>query len=128
MLRILVVDDSLLMRNSLTRIVEALGHKVVGTAGSGHESIKQYKELVPDLTLMDISMPMEQGIRSGIEALEEIKKLNKFANIAMVTSHGEEELVMNSIKLGAKGYMLKPITEEKVVELLAKIFPDGWIA
>ena len=127
MLRILVVDDSVIMRKALIKIFKSLGHQVVGEAGSGYEAIEKYKILVPDLTTMDISMPMEQGIHNGVEALKKIKELDKFAKVAMVTSHGEEELVMNSIKLGAKSYMLKPITEEKVVELLTKLFPDNWM-
>ncbi|MCK5293569.1 MAG: response regulator [Arcobacteraceae bacterium] len=127
MLRILIVDDSIIMRNALKKIIKALGHQVVGEASSGYQAIEKYKKLVPDFTTMDITMPMEQGILNGVEAMKKIIELNKFAKIAMVTSHGEEELVMDAIKSGAKGYILKPITEEKIVELLSKIFPDDWI-
>jgi two-component system chemotaxis response regulator CheY len=60
---------------------------------------------------------------SGIEALKEIRSKYNDANIIMVTSHGEEKLVMDAIASGAKGYILKPITPEKIEETLIKIFP-----
>jgi len=128
MLRILVVDDSLLIRNSLVKIFTALGHEVVGEAKSGYEAIVKYKILVPDFVTLDISMPMSHDINNGIDALKQILELDKYAKIAMVTSHGEEGLVMNAIKSGAKGYILKPISEEKIVELLVRIFPKNWIS
>ena len=122
MLKILVVDDSIIMRKTLVEIFESLGHKVIAEANDGYEAIKKYQQYQPDLTTMDITMPTRNNITNGVDALEQIKLFNSYAKVAMITSHGEEELVMNSIQLGAKGYLLKPITNDKVVELLNKIF------
>ena len=120
MLNIMVVDDSLIIRRTLTTQLEEMGHKVVAQAKSGKEAIELYKQYLPDLVTMDITMP----IMSGIDALKEIKKSYKDAKIIMVTSHGEEKLVMDAIKSGAKGYILKPITEEKLSDVIKKVFPE----
>ncbi len=126
-MRVLIVDDSRIIRNGLKNIFLFLGHNVVGEAVTGFEAINMYKNLLPDLVTMDISMPMRQGIKDGVVALEEILVVDNDAKVIMVTSHGEEDLVVDSIKLGAKGYILKPITEEKVINSIEKIFPDGWM-
>lgn len=126
-MRVLIVDDSRIIRNGLKNIFLFLGHNVVGEAVTGFEAINMYKTLSPDLVTMDISMPMRQGIKDGVSALKEIIDLDTNAKVIMVTSHGEEHLVVDSIKLGAKGYILKPITEEKVINSIEKIFPDDWM-
>ncbi|MCK5293967.1 MAG: response regulator [Arcobacteraceae bacterium] len=118
MLNILVVDDSMLIRNTLTKQLVALGHKVVAQATNGKEAVELYGKLLPDLVTMDITMP----IMTGIESLKSIKAKYKDAKIIMVTSHGEEKLVMEAISSGAKGYILKPITNEKIEEAVNKIF------
>ena len=77
-------------------------------------------EVKPDLVTMDITMP----IMGGIESLKAIKKNHKDAKIIMVTSHGEQKLVMEALSKGAKGYILKPINNEKIKEAIDKIFPS----
>lgn len=119
MLNIMVVDDSLIIRKTFTKLLEDLGHTVVAQAQSGKEAIALYKEHMPDLVTMDITMP----IMSGIEALKAIKAKYKDAKIIMVTSHGEEKLVMEAISSGARGYVLKPITEDKIKSVISKVFP-----
>jgi len=120
MLKILVVDDSMIIRNTLKKIFEELGHKVVALASSGQEAISMYQQYEPDLVTMDITMPL----MTGIEALAEIRCEYPEAMIVMVTSHGEENLVMDAISKGAKGYILKPITHGKVTTTLLKVFPE----
>jgi two-component system chemotaxis response regulator CheY len=120
MLNILVVDDSLIIRKTLTTELEKMGHTVVAKAKSGKEAIELYAQHMPDLVTMDITMP----IMNGIDALKEIKKSYADVNIIMVTSHGEEKLVMDAITSGAKGYVLKPINEEKLTNIISKIFPE----
>ena len=119
MLKILVVDDSLIIRKTLSSQLSELGHEVIGNASCGQESIKLYEELKPDLVTMDITMPM----MSGIQALREIKNIDKDAKVIMITSHGEEKLVMEAIKSGAVGYILKPISHGKILKAINKVFP-----
>ena len=120
MLNIMIVDDSLIIRRTLSMQLEKMGHNVVAQAKSGKEAVEIYGEYIPDLVTMDITMP---GM-SGIEALQEIRKLYKNVKTVMITSHGEEKLVMDAISSGAKAYILKPITEDKLLRAIKKIYPD----
>jgi two-component system chemotaxis response regulator CheY len=120
MLNIMVVDDSLIIRKTLSIELEKMGHTVVAQAKSGKEAIELYTQFQPDLVTMDITMP----IMSGIEALKTIKKQYNNAKIVMITSHGEEKLVMEAIMSGAKGYILKPINKDKLGAVLNKIINE----
>jgi two-component system chemotaxis response regulator CheY len=120
MLKVLIVDDSLIIRNILKKHFEELGHEVVGLAKTGQEALSMHHRFWPDLVTMDISMPF----MDGLEALKEIKKDFHDANIMMITSQGEQHLVMEAIANGAKGYILKPITKENINHNLTKIFPE----
>jgi len=120
MLNILVVDDSSIITKTLSKHLVDFGLNVIGIAKNGTEAIEQYKKLHPDLVTMDITMP----ILNGIDALKEIRSFDSQAKVIMITSHGEERLVMDAITLGAKGYMLKPITPLKIKLSLQKSFPQ----
>ena len=119
-LKIMIVDDSLIMRVNLVRSLEDLGHIVVNESDNGTSSIEAYKEHKPDLVTMDITMPD----MDGITAVRRIKEIDEDAKIIMITSHGQEAMVMNALKSGAKGYILKPISPEKLREAIGKIFPE----
>lgn len=120
MAKILVVDDIAIMRNVIKRHLEKLGHTVIAEAENGFSAFDKYKELNPDIVTMDITMPNINGVKSGIDSLKLIKEYDENANVIMVTSHGEEKLVMEALTCGAKGYLLKPVTEEKLKLLLDK--------
>jgi len=121
MAKVLIVEDVKMMSFTIKKFLEELGHEVIGQVENGFDAVELYKDIQPDLVTMDITMPGKNGIHDGIEALNEIKKFNENANIIMLTSHGENKLVMKAISNGAKGYILKPITKEKVKEALSKI-------
>ncbi len=120
MLNVLIVDDSMIIRRNISKMLTQMGLSVVAEAKTGLEAIELYKKHNPDFVTMDITMPE----MTGVEALKEIKKDFKDAIIIMVTSHGQEELVMDSITSGAKGYILKPITIDKLEESIKKVFPN----
>ena len=119
MLNIMVVDDSTIITKALSKTLKDMGFKVLAIAKNGAEAVKMYDTFKPDLVTMDITMP----IMDGIEALTEIRMSDEHAKVIMVTSHGEERLVMDAISLGAKGYILKPITPLKVKQAIQKSFP-----
>lgn len=120
MLKVLLVDDSLIIRKKIATILEKLGHEAVFDAKNAQEGIDAYNRYKPDLVTMDITMPD----MDGIEAVKRIIKDNHDAKIIMVTSHGQEDMVIKSIQAGAVGYMLKPITEEKLAQAIGEVFVE----
>ena len=118
MLRVLMADDSMIIRKKTGDILESLGHKVVFAATNGNEAVDAYIKYKPDLVTMDITMPN----MNGIDALKYIIKNDKNAKVIMVTSSGQEDLVSKSIQEGAVGYILKPITDEKLAQVIKEVF------
>lgn len=117
-LKIMIVDDSLIMVSNLTLMITEMGHEVVGTARSGNEAVTKFKKLTPDIVTMDITM----GDISGIEAVEKIIGINPDAIIIMITSHGQEKMVLDAINAGAKGYLLKPIKIENLKKVITDVY------
>ncbi len=116
-LRIMVVDDSNITTKKLGKMLEELGHDVVHTANTGSQAVDDYASVKPDLVTMDITMPD----MDGIEATKRILAQDKDALIVMITSHGQEQMVIEAIEAGAKGYVLKPVNKEKLGEHLNQI-------
>jgi len=121
MAKVLIVDDAKIMQISISKIMKELNHDVVAMASSGYEGIIEYKKHKPDFVTMDITMPKEQGIEDGIEAVEHIMKFDPKAKIIMITSHGEQEKVIKAIQSGASNYMLKPLQKQKLKEIIEKL-------
>ena len=117
-LKVLIVDDSLLTVRTLTTMLKDMGHLVVQTAGTGALALEAYRASPPDLVTMDITMPDMDGIQATSSIIREFPG----AKIIMVTSHGQEGMVMKAVKAGAKGYVLKPIKPEKLRDMIARIF------
>src|SRR6056297_3137899 len=94
--RVMVVDDALFMRNMLKDIFTKAGHEIVGEAANGEEAVTKYTELKPDLVTMDIVMP----VKSGIEALQEIRQANPDACVVMCSALGQDALVVVAVQAG----------------------------
>ena len=120
--RVLVVDDAMFTRNMLKNIINKTEYaEVIGEASNGNEAISLYQKLKPDMMTMDLVMP-EKG---GIEATEEIIKLDSNAIIVVVSALGQEALVLEAAKKGAKDFIQKPFKTEQIVEVLERIFNSG---
>nr|WP_312290909.1 response regulator [Clostridium chromiireducens] len=117
-LKIMVVDDSLIMISNLTHTLTEMGHEVVGTARSGSEAVSKSKKLNPDIITMDITM----GDINGIEAVEKIMKTDPDKIIIMITSHGQEKMVIDAVSVGAKGYLLKPIKYDNLNKVITDVY------
>jgi len=115
-LDILVVDDSPIIVRKLSMLLENVGYRVIKTAATGREAIAAYKTCKPDVVTMDITMPDMDGIEATRAIMGEFPN----AKIVMVTSHGQEKMVLDALKAGAKGYVLKPFQEHKVYEAIQK--------
>lgn len=115
--RVLIVDDSSFMRNSLKTILEKLGHSVVGTAENAVDALAKYRDLKPDLVTLDIVMPQ----MGGVQGLKLLKSFDPHATVVMVSSMSDKESVLECAQAGAKHYLLKPFDEAKVAEVMKKI-------
>ena len=116
MARVLVVDDAAFMRKLVSDALTSGGHEVVGEAGNGEEAIARFRELKPEVTTLDITMPE----KDGITALREIIELDPSARVVMCSALGQESKVLESIRLGAKDFVVKPFKAERVLEAIGK--------
>lgn len=114
---ILIVDDAAFMRMMIKDILTKNGYNVVGEAENGAKAIEKYKELSPDLVIMDITMPE----MDGIQAVREIRKLNSNAKIIMCSAMGQQAMVIEAIQAGAKDFIVKPFQSDRVVEAVKKV-------
>jgi two-component system chemotaxis response regulator CheY len=116
MARILIADDAAFMRMMIKHILTQNGHEVVGEATNGEEAVARYAELKPDVTTMDITMPE----KDGIAALKEILAADPQAKIVMCSALGQEAKVIESIRSGAKDFVVKPFQHERVLSAVTK--------
>lgn len=117
MARVLVIDDTTFMRIFLKSILVKGGHVVVGEADDGVKTVEQYKVLNPDIVTMDITMPN----MNGIDAVKQIMSYDPSAKIVMCSAMGQQEMVMDAIKAGAKDFVVKPFQEDRVLNALSKL-------
>ena len=116
MARILVVDDAAFMRKMVSDALTKGGHEVVGEAGNGVEALERFQELKPELTTLDITMPE----KDGLAALKEIIAVDPGAKVVMCSALGQESKVLESIKLGAKDFVVKPFQADRVLDAVGK--------
>lgn len=116
MATILVVDDAAFMRMRAAKLLTEEGHQVL-EAGNGAEAVKIYAEKKPDAVLMDITMPE----MDGLTALKEIRKLDPNARIAMVTAMGQQAIILEALKSGARDFVIKPFEKSRVINAVIKL-------
>lgn len=114
---VLIIDDAEFMRVMLRDIVEDMGCQVVGEAGDGHRAGDLYRELRPDLVLLDITMPEVDGN----EALKAILAEDPGAAVVMISALGQKAQVLKAIKAGALDFVVKPFDHERVRETLSRL-------
>lgn len=117
MVRIMVVDDAMFMRKMLTDILVKQGYKVVCEASDGEEAIKQYMVHKPDLVTMDITMPS----MDGISALRKLREVDPDVKVIICSAMGQQSMVLDAIKAGAKDFVVKPFNPERLVEAITKV-------
>nr|QNO55202.1 chemotaxis protein CheY [Methanosarcinales archaeon ANME-1 ERB7] len=118
--RVLLVDDSTYIRTVLSSILLEAGFEVVGEAPDGEAAIRKYMDLKPDIVLMDVIMePM-----NGMAATEAILDIDHSAKILMVTVLEDSDILMDLMKIGAKGYITKPFSKEGIAEKIKGIIGE----
>ncbi len=117
MANILIVDDAAFMRMMIKDILSKNGYTVVGEAENGLKAVEKFKDLAPDLVIMDITMPE----MDGIQAVKQIKTLNSAAKIIMCSAMGQQAMVIESIQAGARDFIVKPFQADRVIEAVKKV-------
>ena len=114
---VLIVDDAMFMRVALGNMLKEWGFEIVGEAANGKEAIEKYRELQPDLVTMDLTMP----IMSGLDAVKAIIPEFPNAKIIMITALGQQRIIVDAIEHGAKDFVTKPFTPEKLKSVITNI-------
>jgi two-component system chemotaxis response regulator CheY len=114
--KVLICDDSIVMRKMINDILSRNGFNVVGQAKNGAEAVELYAKLQPDLVTMDIIMPGEPGV----EIVKKIVTIDSKARIMMVTGLSQKNLVLQAMENGAREFVVKPFDESALLEAAAK--------
>ncbi len=114
---IMIVDDAAFMRATLKDVITKGGHTVICEAVNGEEAIDKYKIHSPDVMTLDITMPE----MDGLEALKQIMQIDANAKVIMCSAIGQQANVLESIKAGAKDFIVKPFQAERVIEAINKV-------
>ena len=116
MAKILVVDDAAFMRLRAVKLLTEAGYTVI-EAENGRLAVEAYARERPDAVLLDITMPE----MDGLEALTEIRAIDPTARVAMLTAMGQQSIVMDAIKRGARDFVIKPFAPDRVLGAVGKL-------
>ncbi len=121
--KLLLIDDSEFIREYLEEFFEYHEFEITGSAGTVEDGVKFYEETAskPDLVIMDMILPG----KDGIEGIKEILNIDKEAKILMCSALGQEMLIFKAFEAGAKGYIIKPFEEEKILEKVRIILSES---
>jgi len=112
--RVLLADDHEIVRQGLRILLEREGFQVVGEASNGHEAVKLCEANHPEVAVLDLSMPL----LNGVDAAREIMKSNPRTKVVLLTMHTEDHLILESLRAGVTGYVLKTKAASELVQAL----------
>ncbi len=115
--QVLIVDDALFMRSLLRDVFEQAGWQVVAEAENGQQAIEEFQRHQPDLVTLDIVMPE----MDGIEALKQIIAAQPQARVVMCSALGQETMVMQAIRAGARDFIVKPFQDQQVLDIITRV-------
>ncbi len=118
MAKIMIVDDAAFMRMMIKNTLTKNGYSDFVEAQDGAEAVEKYSAEKPDLVFMDITMPN----MDGLQALKKIKEGDPGAKVVMCTAMGQESMVVDAIKSGAKDFIVKPFNAERIAQTVTSIF------
>lgn len=115
--KILLVDDAAFMRKMIKETLSKNGYTELYEAVDGADAVEKYSEIKPDLVIMDITMPN----MDGLEALKAIRAKDGNASIVMCSAMGQESMVMDAVRSGAKDFIVKPFKADRVLKTVGNI-------
>jgi len=113
----MIVDDAAFMRMMIKENLKKVGFTDFVEAGNGEEAVALYTDMKPDLTLLDITMP----VKDGLSALQEIRGKDPEAKIVMCSAMGQESMVIEAVKLGALDFIVKPFKPERLIQTVKNV-------
>lgn len=120
-IRVLVTDDHLMFRQGLKALLEREGIDVVGDASDGREAIRLARQLQPDVAVVDLVMPL----LNGVDAAREITKVSRKTRTILLTMHNEDRYVIDALQAGIKGYVLKTQAAPDLIVAIMEVFKGG---
>jgi two-component system response regulator NreC len=117
-IRILLADDHKIVRQGLSALLEGQGFQVVGESDDGQDAVRLAEKLRPDVAVLDIGMP----ILNGIDAAKEIARVSPRTRTVLLTMYTEESYVLSSLRAGARGYLLKSRAAEDLVQAIRDVY------
>src|SRR5882672_2162912 len=115
--RVLLADDHQIVRQGLRGLLEKAGHEVVGEAADGREALKLARALLPDIAVLDLSMPL----LNGLDAAHEIRRIAPEIKTILLTMHTDKGYVLQALRAGAKGYVLKTQAAEDLIRAIREV-------
>jgi two-component system, NarL family, response regulator NreC len=115
--RILLADDHVIVRQGLRSILEEEGFQIVAEASNGQEAVRLAGKFFPEVAVLDVGMPL----LNGIDAATEIKKVSPRTQTILLTMHNESHYVLNSLRAGVRGYLLKERAAEDLVKAISEV-------
>jgi DNA-binding NarL/FixJ family response regulator len=121
-IRVLIVDDHPIMRYGVAAIIQTRDDmQVVGQAGTAKEAVELYRRHIPDITLMDLRLP-DHG---GVEAIRAIRRMAPHARFIVLTTYEGDEDIHQAMEAGARGYLIKGMPHEALIDALRKVHAGG---
>jgi len=117
MTRILIVDDSPILRSTIRTVLERSGHEICGEAGNADEAFSLFAKEKPDLVLLDILLPGE----SGLDILKKLKAKDPAAKVLIITAVNQEAVNEEARQLGAKGILYKPFDPSELTAAITEV-------
>jgi two-component system chemotaxis response regulator CheY len=119
-MKIMIVDDSTIVRKVIEKNLADTSVKIVAHASNGVEAIELFKQHLPDIVTLDITMPE----MDGLEALEKMLDIKHDAKILMISALSAKETIVKAMNLGATGYLIKPVVAHKLTEKINQILEN----
>lgn len=119
-MKLMVVDDSMVIREKIALILEHEEFEIVGSAQNGIEAVEQYKQLKPDVMTLDITMPL----MDGLETIEAIMGIDDKVRILVISALSDKATLIQAMKLGAYGFLCKPFNDADLGEALEELVED----
>ncbi len=120
-LQILLSDDHLIVRQGLKALLEREGFQVVAEAADGHEAVRLAKELHPDLAILDLTMPL----LNGLDAAREILQVSPKIQTILLTMHTEDHYILEALRAGVRGYVLKSRAASELIQAIQEVSKGG---